>query len=68
MVSVSYWETAYYQMFIKLLAERRQELLEDLAAGVDYENYIKALGHLNGLQNAADIATQVIEKMRSSNT
>jgi hypothetical protein len=63
---VHYFETVSYQFFVKALQERRTELLEELAAGLEYEEYIKKIGHLNGLAEAGDIAKQVNEKIRSS--
>lgn len=68
MVQVHYFETVFYQMFERALAERRQELLEELAAGLEYEEYIRKIGHLNGLAEAGAIAKQVNDKIRSSNT
>jgi hypothetical protein len=67
MAQVHYFETVFYQQFATALLERRQELLEELAAGLEYEEYIKKIGVLNGLAEAADLAKQVNDKIRSSN-
>ena len=67
MAQMHYFETVFYQMFEKELQERRLELLEELAAGLAYEEYIKKIGHLNGLSEAKDLAARVNEKIRSSN-
>lgn len=68
MSQVHYFETVLYQMFERALAERRLELLEELSAGLPYEEYIKKIGHINGLAEAGEIAKQVNDKIRSSNT
>ena len=68
MAQVHYYETVFYQLFDKSLHERRMELLEELSAGLPYEEYIKKIGHLNGLAEAGEIAKQVNDKIRSSNT
>lgn len=66
MAQMHYFETVFYQLFEKALQERRFELLEELAAGLAYEEYIKKIGYLNGLSEAKALAAQVNEKIRSS--
>jgi hypothetical protein len=68
MAQMHYFETVFYQLFERALAERRLELLEELAAGLDHEQYMKKIGHLNGLAEAGEIAKQVNERIRSSST
>lgn len=66
MVQVSYWETLFYQKFKDALELKRLELLEGLARGSEYEEYLRQVGQLNGLVIAADIAKEIAEKVRSS--
>ena len=66
MVQVSYWETLFYQKLKDALELKRLELLEGLARGSEYEEYLRQVGQLNGLVIAADIAKEIAEKVRSS--
>jgi len=66
MVQVSYWETLFYQKFKEELEIKRLELLEGLAHGCEYDEYLRQVGQLNGLVIAAQIATEVAQKVRSS--
>lgn len=66
MANMHYYETAFYQLFVQAIAERRQELLEELASGVSYEQYNRSLGHLDGIADAVEIAKMVSDKIRSS--
>lgn len=66
MVQVSYWETLFYQKFKDALEIKRLELLEGLARGCEYDEYLRQVGQLNGLVIAADLAKEIAEKVRSS--
>ena len=66
MVQVSYWETLFYQKFKEALEIKRLELLEGLARGAEYEEYLRQVGQLNGLVIAEGIAKEIAEKIRSS--
>lgn len=44
--------------FAELLAARRQELLEALAAGADHESYLRLVGQVRGLDEATRLSDQ----------
>lgn len=66
MSQLHYYETVQHRMLLEAIAIRRQEVLEELAQGVDYDAYIKAIGYINGLEEAVNIAKSIQEKVRSS--
>lgn len=66
MVQVSYWDEVFAEKFLKALELKRLELLEGLARGVEYDEYLRQVGQLNGLNIAGDIAKEIQEKYRSS--
>jgi hypothetical protein len=51
---------------MKALETKRFELLEGLAHGSEYDEYLRQVGQLNGLTIAGDIAKELHEKYRSS--
>jgi hypothetical protein len=66
MSGVSYYETILYKAIERAIQARRQELLEELAVGVSFEEYLRKIGHLNGISDSLDIMESVSEKIRSS--
>ena len=66
MVQISYWDEVYYEKFAAALESKRLELLEGLARGVEYDEYLRQVGQINGLRIAGDIAKELQEKYRSS--
>jgi hypothetical protein len=66
MVQISYWDEVFFEKLMEALDSKRLELLEGLARGVEYDEYLRQVGQLNGLRIAGDIAKELQEKYRSS--
>ena len=63
MVQVNRWDSDFYRLFLKAVGERRQEILEELATGLDREQYLRSIGLINGLEEVTSIANDINKRM-----
>jgi hypothetical protein len=66
MVQMSYWDEVFFEKLTAAFELKRLELLEGLARGVEYDEYLRQVGQINGLRIAGDLAKELQEKYRSS--